>query len=214
MLTPPPGYSLPPSASAMAPAPAVPPLPSPSYPSPTYPYAAASPSAGGVLNPIRPPPPPISPALPQMGGGNAVDEARMRAAYGVNDAAAVAEARRRASFARGQQVGLILFGDGSANLGNGDRDLLQRVATMARQTGAVVRVVGHASGGDGGRAGNRTGNFAISQARADAAAAQLAAAGLPADRIVVEAKGDSEPVYRESNATGAAGNRRVDVFMQ
>ncbi|MCK6452904.1 MAG: OmpA family protein, partial [Alphaproteobacteria bacterium] len=212
VLTPPPGYGLPPSANALAAAPTQPPLPAPSYP-----YATVNTGAGAVLNPIRPPPPPISPALPQLAsrGGSAVDEARQRAAAGANDAAAISEARRRAAFASGQQVALILFADGSASLGAADRDLLQRVAAMAQQTGAVVRVVGHASGGAGdSRGANRSGNFAISQARADAAAAALASAGLPADRVVVEARGDSEPVYRETTPAGAAGNRRVDVFLQ
>ncbi|MCC7048978.1 MAG: OmpA family protein [Alphaproteobacteria bacterium] len=205
VLTPPPGYGLPPAASALAPAPSAPYVPT------------AAPA-----NPIRPPPPPISPALPAMAGrGGAYDpaiaEARARAGGSASsEAAAVAEARRRAAFSPGQQVGLLLFDNGSASLSQADRSLLQRVAAVARQNGAVVRVVGHAS--------SRTGemnvpqhlnrNLNISEARASAAAAELNAAGLPSERIVIEAKGDSEPLYSEAMPSGEAGNRRVDVFLQ
>jgi flagellar motor protein MotB len=107
-------------------------------------------------------------------------------------------------------VGLILFPSGGAALGPNDRDLLHRVATLARQSGAVVRVVGHASG----RTGEQTKNQDVSLARANAAAGELRAAGVPAERIVVEARGDSEPIYRETSPSGEAGNRRVDVYLQ
>jgi flagellar motor protein MotB len=175
-----------------------------------------------TLNPIRPPPAPISPALPAIasraGYDPAIGEARTRVASAspMSDAASIAEARRRAAFNPGQQVGLLLFDNGSASLGQADRALLQRVAALARQSGAVVRVVGHAS--------SRTGemnvprhlnkNLNISEARASAAAAELNAAGLPSERIVIEAKGDSEPLYSETMPSGEAGNRRVDVFLQ
>jgi flagellar motor protein MotB len=87
---------------------------------------------------------------------------------------------------------------------------------MAQRNGAVVRVVGHASGrtGELDQMRHQNRNLDISQARASAAAAELNAAGLPVDRIVVEAKGDSEPVYSEAMPSGEAGNRRVDVFLQ
>lgn len=199
VLTPPPGYGLPPAASALAPPPTA----------PYVPTAAPVQGQPAVLNPIRPPPPPISPALPAMG-------ARPAAGVPMSEAAAIAEARRRAAFSPGQQVGLILFEHGSASLAPADRTLLQRIAVLARQNGAVVRVVGHASGRtgemDGVRHLNR--NLNISEARATAAAAELNAAGLPAERIVIEAKGDSEPIYSEAMPSGEAGNRRVEVYLQ
>lgn len=175
----------------------------PAYQQQAYPQASqpASPQQLASRSPIRPPPPPISPALPAMTGG---------------DPAAIQEARWRTSYSGGQQVGLILFQNGSAGLGAGDRELLRRVATLARQNGSIVRVVGHASGrtGDMDMGRHQTKNLDISLARANAAAAELRAAGVPAERIVVEAKGDSEPVYRETMPSGEAGNRRVDVYLQ
>jgi flagellar motor protein MotB len=213
VLTPPPGYGLPPAASALAPPPTAPYVP-------TATPGQAQPS---VLNPIRPPPPPISPALPafasRAGGYDpAVAEARTRMASAnpAAEAAAIADARRRAAFNPGQQVGLILFEHGSASLGPADRTLLQRIAALARQNGAVVRVVGHASGrtGEMNSVRHMNRNLNISEARATAAAAELNAAGLPVERIVIEAKGDSEPVYSEAMPSGEAGNRRVDVYLQ
>jgi len=192
------------------------PPPMPQSPPPN-PYAAAARAPQQPMpspSPLRPPPPPISPALPAMTGGDPIAEARMRAASVNYDP--VAEARARTAQGAGQQVGLILFQNGSASLGANDRDLLQRVAVLARQNGSIVRVVGHASGrtGEMDMSRHQNKNLDISMTRANAAAAALRAAGVPAERIVVEAKGDSEPVYRETMPSGEAGNRRVDVYLQ
>ena len=170
------------------------------YPAPAAQVPATAPQQVASRSPIRPPPPAISPAMPALSG----------------DQAAINEARWRTSYSGGQQVGLILFQNGSVSLAAGDRDLLHRVAVLARQSGSIVRVVGHASGrtGEMNMGRQQSKNLDISQARANAAAAELRAAGVPAERIVVEAKGDSEPVYRETMPSGEAGNRRVDVYLQ
>ena len=36
----------------------------------------------------------------------------------------------------------------------------------------------------------------------------------PASRVLVEAVGDSQPVYYESMPEGEAGNRRAEIFFQ
>jgi flagellar motor protein MotB len=181
------------------------------YPAPTA-TGAQQPMPG--RSPLRPPPPPISPAMPGLTGADPIAEARMRSAAVSYDP--VAEARRRTTQNAGQQVGLILFQNGSTSLQPGDKDLLLRVAALARQNRSVVRVVGHASGrtGEMDMSRHQNKNLDISMSRANAAAAELRAAGVPADSIVVEAKGDSEPVYRETMPSGEAGNRRVDVYLQ
>lgn len=78
-----------------------------------------------------------------------------------------------------------------------------------------VRVVGHAS--------SRTGNmplerhlqfiFERSQERATAVARELIHDGVPAAKVLVEAVGDSQPVYYESMPKGEDGNRRAEIFM-
>ncbi len=79
-----------------------------------------------------------------------------------------------------------------------------------------IRVVGHSS--------SRTPNmspekhleiiFKKSQDRADVVAQAIIRAGVPADRVLVEAVGDTQPVYYESMPKGEDGNRRAEIFLQ
>ena len=79
-----------------------------------------------------------------------------------------------------------------------------------------IKVVGHAS--------SRTANMPVerhlevifqkSQARANAVAQALIRAGIPADKVRIEAVGDSQPVYYESMPKGEDGNRRAEIFVQ
>ncbi len=79
-----------------------------------------------------------------------------------------------------------------------------------------VRVVGHSSS----RTPNMSGAkhieiiFRKSQDRADAVAQELIRDGVPADKVLVEAVGDSQPVYYESMPKGEDGNRRAEIFLQ
>jgi outer membrane protein OmpA-like peptidoglycan-associated protein len=96
-----------------------------------------------------------------------------------------------------------------------------QVRTAANQFKALggqgyIRVVGHSS--------SRTPNmplerhleiiFKKSQNRADAVARELIRDGVPADKVLVEAVGDSQPVYYESMPKGEDGNRRTEIFLQ
>ncbi|MGB8600738.1 MAG: OmpA family protein, partial [Rhizomicrobium sp.] len=96
--------------------------------------------------------------------------------------------------------------------------LVHEVAAQFKAQGGqgVIRVVGHSS--------SRTPDMPVekhlalvfkkSQDRANAAAQALIRAGVPADKILVEAVGDSQPVYFESMPKGEDGNRRVEIFLQ
>ncbi|HJS46257.1 MAG TPA: OmpA family protein [Rhizomicrobium sp.] len=92
-------------------------------------------------------------------------------------------------------------------------------AVAAFQAGGgtgTVKVVGHAS--------SRTANMSVerhlevifqkSQARANAVAQALIKAGVPADRVRIEAVGDSQPIFYESMPKGEDGNRRAEIFVQ
>jgi outer membrane protein OmpA-like peptidoglycan-associated protein len=94
-----------------------------------------------------------------------------------------------------------------------------RSAVAAFQSGGgagTVKVVGHAS--------SRTSNMPVerhlemifqkSQARANAVAQALIKAGVPADKVQIEAVGDSQPIYYESMPKGEDGNRRAEIFVQ
>jgi outer membrane protein OmpA-like peptidoglycan-associated protein len=81
--------------------------------------------------------------------------------------------------------------------------------------GGTVRVVGHSS--------SRTANMPVekhlevifqkSQQRANAVAQELIRQGVPADRVQIDAVGDSQPVYYESMPKGEEGNRRAEIFV-
>jgi outer membrane protein OmpA-like peptidoglycan-associated protein len=89
-------------------------------------------------------------------------------------------------------------------------------AFKASGGGGTIRVVGHSS--------SRTANMSIekhletifdkSQKRANAVAQELIHEGVPAAKVLVEAVGDSQPVYYESMPKGEDGNRRAEIFVQ
>ncbi|MGH6870894.1 MAG: OmpA family protein [Rhizomicrobium sp.] len=94
-----------------------------------------------------------------------------------------------------------------------------RAAVQAYQAAGgqgFVRVVGHSSSRTGNMplARHLVYNFERSQARANAVARELIAEGVPAAKVLVEAVGDSEPVYYESMPQGEDGNRRAEIFLQ
>ena len=86
---------------------------------------------------------------------------------------------------------------------------------MARQTGGTLRVIGHSSVGPQQTYSERQqlANFKISLDRANSVAAQIQREGIPSNRLQVTAEGDRQPIYAETSATGAAGNRRTEIYM-
>lgn len=113
---------------------------------------------------------------------------------------------------------VVLFrGDGT--LLNAEARAQIRAAVEAFKQGGrqgYIRIVGHAS--------SRTSNMPLerhlevifnkSQDRANAVAKEVIREGVPANRVLVEAVGDSQPVYYESMPKGEDGNRRAEIFLQ
>ena len=56
--------------------------------------------------------------------------------------------------------------------------------------------------------------FRKSQERANAVVQELIRNGIPASKVLMEAVGDSQPVYYESMPKGEDGNRRAEIFLQ
>lgn len=87
------------------------------------------------------------------------------------------------------QVASLDFNAGSANLTSADRASIAEVARVYRQTGGVVRVVGHAPaplfGGDDVQ--QMMGSLDAAMKRADAVARELTKRGVPARKIMVGA---------------------------
>jgi outer membrane protein OmpA-like peptidoglycan-associated protein len=85
----------------------------------------------------------------------------------------------------------------------------------ARGATGYIRVVGHAAVASTkiSEARRLEINFERSQARATAVMRELIKDGVPANKILVDAVGDSQPVYNAS-MPGENGNRRAEIFFQ
>jgi len=113
---------------------------------------------------------------------------------------------------------VVMFpGDGTALTAAGRAQVRMAVEAFQQRGGTgFIKVVGHSSS----RTPNMTVEkhlvaiFAKSQARANAVAAEIIKEGVPASRVLVEAVGDSQPVYYESMPQGEDGNRRAEIFLQ
>ena len=113
---------------------------------------------------------------------------------------------------------IVYFPGDGVTLSAAARNQIHTAVAQFKASGGVdsVRVVGHAS--------SRTANmpvekhleviFSKSQARANAVAQELIHEGVPAAKVLVEAVGDSQPVYYESMPQGEDGNRRAEIFVQ
>ncbi|HEX3674302.1 MAG TPA: OmpA family protein [Rhizomicrobium sp.] len=102
---------------------------------------------------------------------------------------------------------------------NGSGKAQVRAAVQAFQAAGgqgYIRVVGHSSSRTASMSLQRhlIFNFERSQARANAVARELIALGVPANKVLVEAVGDAQPVYYESMPQGEEGNRRAEIFVQ
>ncbi len=116
----------------------------------------------------------------------------------------------------GNLIGVIYFEHGSIGLDGNDRDVLRQVASLAKQSGAGLQVVGHASARTGAidAVRHQMANFQVSLSRANRVAEALIGLGSPRDRVSVSAQADSRPVYHEFMPTGEAGNRRVEIYLR
>ncbi|MBO88301.1 MAG: hypothetical protein CMP14_02170 [Rickettsiales bacterium] len=113
------------------------------------------------------------------------------------------------------QVGTIYFSDGSDRLSDEDVSIIAAITQAFVQTGGKIRVVGHSSIGSINASDYRREkiNFKMSLRRAHAVADALIRQGVPRENIEMIAEGDRAPVYEESTQTGAAYNRRAEIFI-
>jgi outer membrane protein OmpA-like peptidoglycan-associated protein len=113
----------------------------------------------------------------------------------------------------------VVFFPGDTTVLSGAARIQIRAAAESFRLGGnagFIKVVGHSS--------SRTGNmplerhlviiFEKSQQRANSVAQELIRDGVPANKVLVEAVGDSQPVYYESMPKGEDGNRRAEIFLQ
>jgi outer membrane protein OmpA-like peptidoglycan-associated protein len=157
------------------------------------------------------------------GAAPAVPAVPPKAGSGSNDAVVAnpdpSGAARIAAINGGAAPTAVIYfpGDGTSLNKAGHAQVRAAVAAFKANGGqGTIRVVGHAS--------SRTANmsvekhletiFAKSQARANAVAQDLIRQGVPANKVMIDAVGDSQPIYYESMPKGEAGNRRAEIFVQ
>ena len=109
----------------------------------------------------------------------------------------------------------VQFGHDSAGLPRTGSATVRQVAEQYKARGGVIRVVGHASSKTKNMSvvEHNLANFKVSLDRAQTVANELIRLGVPPDTIFVEARGASDPAFFESMPAGAAGNRRVEIFL-
>jgi len=125
-----------------------------------------------------------------------------------------------AAYTPGQQTqpaAVVFFPRDEAVLGaKAKAQILSAAQSFQSRPGTgFIRVVGHSSSrtADMPMARHLAVVFEHSQDFATAVAHELIRDGIPADKVLIEAVGDSEPVYYESMPQGEAGNRRAEIFL-
>jgi len=133
----------------------------PHLPSP----AAAAPMPEAIGSAAYQPPPPPAVLAPLAGSGKGNPKAPAPAV--------------------GTAVAEVKFAADSTTLSDEDRQILEKVVPLYQQNPGKVRVVGYAGAGSG--ATEQLNSFRAALDRAQAVAAALTTAGIPADKIAVEA---------------------------
>ncbi len=113
------------------------------------------------------------------------------------------------------EVATIYFAANSTSLQPGDEAVLRDVAILHEQLGGSLLLVGHASRGQSelGVLDEEVVNLGVSLDRALAVAEMLTTLGVAVDKVAMEGRGDNQPLYQETAATGEAGNRRTVIYL-
>ncbi|HIJ39150.1 MAG TPA: OmpA family protein [Rhodospirillaceae bacterium] len=102
---------------------------------------------------------------------------------------------------------LIFFDFNSTQVtADGSRVLAEVVKTAKKMTGKSLQIIGHTDGSGKGDLNRR-----LALRRAEAVQKALIAAGLPADRLLVQGRGSSEPLVASPGNVPEAQNRRVVI---
>nr|WP_296944961.1 OmpA family protein [uncultured Massilia sp.] len=101
---------------------------------------------------------------------------------------------------------IIEFESGKATLADSGKLILDQMSdVLLRLKDKKVEVIGHTD-----NAGSRAGNLSLSQARAEAVKAYVAARGVAPDMIAVSGEGPDRPVADNRTPEGRARNRRIE----
>jgi len=189
-------------------------------PAPTVTKSTALSSSGGFATPVGQPPnsKAKAPPVPQPLRGRANAQTVAVAAPGPAQLLGVGQTKSTSpheAVLKSIKVGTIYFSDGSDRLSDEDVSIIAAITQAFAQTGGKIRVVGHSSIGTNSLSRHRREkiNFQMSLRRARAVADELIRYGVPQEHVEVIAEGDHAPIYEESTPTGAAHNRRAEIFI-
>lgn len=105
---------------------------------------------------------------------------------------------------------VVLFPLGSATLDAQGLTTVRQAASAFQRTGSArISVRGHAD-----RSGDADFNQALSERREQAVADELVRLGVPADAIMGQAFGESQPAVPTADGVREAQNRRVDIIIE
>ena len=112
-------------------------------------------------------------------------------------------------------AGTIYFDNGSAELSEADAVLIERIFDLQRQTGAKIRVVGHASSTNVYRdpIAAKASNMRMSLKRAKAVAARLEALGLDTDIVSVAGLSDAYQDGLRTDVDAEISGRRAEIYL-
>jgi type VI secretion system protein ImpK len=91
-------------------------------------------------------------------------------------------------------------------------EVINRVAQEAHRVNGAVLIVGHTDSMPINRP-RFPNNQVLSEKRAANVARLMELAGVPADKVRFEGKGETQPVSSNDDATGRSQNRRVEIFV-
>jgi outer membrane protein OmpA-like peptidoglycan-associated protein len=154
-----------------------------SSPPPPYPVPAPTAANAPPAKPHLPTPPAPAP-MPEAIGSTAYQPAPLLPVLGPLATSGKSSQKPPAATA-GTPIAEVKFAAGSTTLSDEDRQTIEKVVPLYQQNPGKVRVVGYAGAGSG--ATEQLNSFRAALDRAQAVAAALTKAGIPADKIAVEA---------------------------
>ena len=114
------------------------------------------------------------------------------------------------------RVATINFSSGSSSVDNAGLKKIKKIAKIAKERDAKIKVIGHASERtkDMPIAKHKLVNFIISDKRANSVAEIfIKKYNFPTDRLITQGVSDSKPLFKEIMPAGTTANQRTEIFL-
>ena len=114
------------------------------------------------------------------------------------------------------RVATINFFSGSSRVDNIGLKKIKKIAKIAKERNAKIKVVGHASKRtrDMPLVKHKLVNFNISDKRAQSVAnVFIKQYNVPSSSLITEAVSDTKPLFKENMPAGTKANQRTEIFL-